>query len=112
MINKSGFEPRGMAVLVEPYEPEFSSPSGLVIPPSVREKTSVVEQRAIVVAIGPMAWDAEKEPRAKVGDLVMISKWAGWAGVGPADGKLYRFINCNDIFAVITDEALRAKVAA
>lgn len=112
MENKSGFEPRGQAVLVEPYEPELDRVLGatkLVIPASVREKTGVVEQRARVVAIGPESWKAEGQPRAKVGEIVMISKWAVWSGIGPADGKLYRFINCNDVFAVITDEG---KVAA
>lgn len=102
-MNKSGLSPRGHAVLIEPYEPEFKR-SVIVIPDSVAEGTKMRESRGIVIAIGPSAWDDEKEPRAAVGDKVMISKYVGAFVTGPADGAAYRMINDRDIFCVITDE--------
>lgn len=107
-MNTSGLKPVGRAVLVEPYEPEIRQ--GVIhIPKSVSEKTQMVEQRAIVVAVGEACWLDEPSPRAKVGDKVLISKYSGYLAEGPADGKQYRFINCNDIFGVITKEKARGR---
>ena len=66
----------------------------------------MIEDRAVVLEIGPAAWDNEPEPRAKVGDHVMISKFAGTMAQGPLDGKTYRIINDQDIYVVIAPEAL------
>lgn len=66
----------------------------------------MLEQRAIVVEIGPDAWNGPNEtPRAVVGEKVLVSRFAGYMAQGTADGKQYRFINCNDIFAGIQVEA-------
>jgi co-chaperonin GroES (HSP10) len=104
MQNNSGLKPLGRAVLVEPYEPETRK-SLIVIPENVRERTAAVEQRAVIVEVGPEAWAEEQSPRALPGDRVIVSKYAGWMAVGPLDGRLYRFVNCNDIFAGITAES-------
>jgi co-chaperonin GroES (HSP10) len=105
MKNKSGLTPVGQAVLVEPYEPERNVKSSIIaIPPSARERMTMAEQRATVVAIGPEAWKDEKGPRAKVGDRVMISAYAGMMTTGPRDGKQYRVINARDIFLCISAE--------
>jgi len=61
----------------------------------------MAEQRAIVIAVGPEAWIKEKHPRAKVGDHVMISAYAGMLTTGPKDNKQYRVVNANDIFLKI-----------
>ena len=103
MSNKSGLKPLGRAVLVEPYEPEVTQ--GLIaIPDHVKAKTQMVEQRAIVVDVGAAAWEDESQPRAAAGDKVLITKYAGYLAVGPADGKSYRLVNDRDIFAAITEE--------
>lgn len=102
-VNRSGLKPLGVAVLVEPYEPEIKA-SRLHLPPTVAERSSMVETRAIVVAIGPSAWHDEMQPRAKVGDKVFITKLAGVMAVGPLDGKTYRLVNDRDIFCQITSE--------
>lgn len=104
--NTSGLRPAGRAVLVIAHEPELDrarKQSNLIIPQTVSEKTTVLENRARVVAIGPTAWDDEKQPRAAVGDLVLITKFAGFVTLG-ADGRLYRLINDRDIFCVIEKE--------
>jgi len=101
--NTSGLAPLGRAVIVEYYEPERKE-SMIVLPDNVKDRTVMVEQRAVVVEIGPACWPNEPQ-RAKVGDRVMIARFSGYAFVGPADGKRYRIVNDNDIFARITHDA-------
>lgn len=103
MKNESGLSPRGRAVLVKHYQPEQKG-SVIVLPDSVKQSQAQVEQRAIVVAVGPAAWPDEP-PRAEVGEKVLISKFAGYIAKGPADGELYALVNDRDIFAVIVEEA-------
>ena len=103
--NPSGLRPKGVAVLVRPYEPELAKAKenfGLIIPIGVQEKTVVVENRATVIEIGAMAWHDEKEPRAKVGDVVLITKFAGFIATGK-DATLYRLVNDRDIFCVVEE---------
>lgn len=100
--NKSGLMPLGRAVLVKHYEPERKE-SAIYIPDNVNDKVLLVEQRAVVLAIGPACWPDEP-PRAKVGDRVLISKMSGYMAVGPADGARYRIVNDRDIFAAIVGE--------
>lgn len=99
MINESGLRPLGLAVLVVPYEPEEVKKSVIVIPDTAKERQVLLEQRAIVVEVGPEAWRDEQSPRAKPGDKVMIGKFAGAMIIGPKDGKQYRMVNDRDIFA-------------
>jgi co-chaperonin GroES (HSP10) len=83
--------------LVEPAELEKHQ--GLIqIPDNVRANSASVEQSCRVVAVGPEAWKDETVPRARSGDLVLVTKYAGYLTMGPADGKLYRLVNANDIF--------------
>ena len=103
MVNTSGLVPLGRAVLVQPYEPEIKK-SMIALPDTVSERTMMVESRAIVVAIGPAAWSDENEARAKPGDKVFITKYAGYMAKGPADGKMYRVVNDRDLFCGITKE--------
>lgn len=103
MINESGLKPLGRAVLVAPYEPEVSS-SVIVLPDEVRGRMQTVEQRAVVVEIGPCAWNDEPTPRAAPGDHVIIARFAGHMAEGTKDKKQYRFINDRDIFAAIEVE--------
>jgi co-chaperonin GroES (HSP10) len=100
--NTSGVRPLGRAVLVEYYEPERRD-SAIYIPAAVRMAEVLLEQRAVVIAIGPEAW-CEGLPRAKPGDRVLIAKFSGYSLKGPQDGRLYRIINDQDIFAAITHE--------
>lgn len=104
MINKSGLHPQGVAVLTAPYEPEVKLWSDtLVIPDSVRESLSVLENRVVVVEVGPAAWSDEPQPRAKPGDVVLITKHSGFVATG-ADGLLYRIVNARDLFCTIDSQ--------
>lgn len=120
MENTSGLDPRGVAVLIKPYKPERKG--GLIeIPAEVAGRMSMVDQRAVVVAVGEAAWKDEgywkpvlwglfrrwvQKPRAKVGERVLVTKFAGFmAGEGiTEDGQQYRLVNDRDIFCAITYE--------
>jgi co-chaperonin GroES (HSP10) len=101
MKNESGLIPKGRAVLVKHYQPEQKA-SMIVIPDSVKQSQAQVEQRAVVVAIGPAAWPDEPA-RAEVGEKVLISKFAGYIAKGPKDGELYALVNDRDIFCGIEE---------
>lgn len=100
--NCSGLLPAGHAVLVEPYDLE----EGIIaIPDATKERTRLLDARAVVLAVGPNAWQGETAgPRAEVGDHVMITNYCGFKATGPLDGKMYKLVNENDIFALITTE--------
>lgn len=102
-MNKSGLRPLGRAVLVKPYVPERVA-SIIELPDFVEAQNSSLEQRAIVVEVGISAWCDEPMPRAKPGDRVLVSKFAGHMAKGTADGEQYRFVNDRDIFAAIETE--------
>lgn len=100
--NPSGLSPRGHAVLVKPYEPEVTGQL-IVLPAAVRDGMLMLEQRAVVIAVGPNSWVDEVEPRALPGDKVMIAKYAGVGAVGPLDGVQYRIVNDRDIYCVLEE---------
>lgn len=105
VVNTSGLAPLGRAVLVEHYEPERQS-SVIVLTDTAHDRSLMVEQRAVVIEVGPHAWPNEP-PRARPGDKVLIAKLSGYLAVGPADGKKYRLISDQDIFAKITQEVAK-----
>lgn len=108
VVNRSGLRPAGRAVLVQAYEPELDRAkkvTNLIIPETVRERTAILENRARVIAVGAAAWSDESEPRAKVGDLVLVTKFAGFVAPG-SDGQAYRLVNDRDIFCVIEQEGV------
>lgn len=108
MINKSGLYPQGHAVLVQAYEPEVEKfQTSLIIPDSVRQSFSVLENRVVVVALGLEAWADERGPRASPGDIVMVTKHAGFVATG-ADGEMYRLVNDRDIFCKLDRKLFEA----
>lgn len=102
MVNNSGLDPRGVAVLIKLYEPERKG-AQIVLPDNVQGRLSMVDNRAVVVAVGPSAWHDEPAPRAVVGEKVLVTKFAGFMAKGPLDGEMYRLVNDRDIFCAITD---------
>lgn len=103
MSNESGLVPCARAVLIRPYTPERKE-GLIVLPDEVMGRDQMIEQRAVVVEIGPDAWKGEDQPRCKVGDKVLVSAYAGYMAKGTKDGKQYRFVNDRDIFAIIEVE--------
>ncbi len=120
MINESGLDPRGVAVLIQAYMPERKQ-ALIELPKSVESQVAMVDLRATVIDVAPCAWQDEGMyerrwyslwllkhwvpiPRAKVGDKVLVTKFAGIMAVGPADGKQYRLVNDRDVYCRITAE--------
>jgi len=101
-VNESGLKPLGRAVLVEHYEPERKE-GLIVIPENVKDRTVMLEQRAVVVELGEHCYPDEPR-RCEPGDKVLISRMAGYLAIGPADSKRYLMVNDRDIFAKITKE--------
>ena len=97
MQNTSGLEPVGRAVLVKPLESNEIKSAIIAIPDTAKDRLMMAEQLALVIAVGPEAWREERQPRAKPGDKVMISKYAGMVTVG-SDRETYRVVNANDVF--------------
>lgn len=100
MTNDSGLIPLGRAVLVKMEEAQKKG-GMIAIPDSVKERQSIMEDRAVVVAIGAECWADESTPRAAVGDSVIVTKMAGYVVRGPKDEQLYRLVNDRDIFCRI-----------
>lgn len=98
--NESGLRPLGRAVLVRHIERKEGL---IVIPENVDDRVKMIETKVEVIEIGPAAWPNE-EARAKKGDIVMISRMAGWFAGKARDGLTYRIVNDNDIFAGVEDE--------
>lgn len=101
-MNTSGLNPKGRAVLVKPYEPAIDK-GAIYIPDTIKTNMQTVEQRAIVIAIGPECWKEEGVPRAVEGEHVLISAYAGYMATGVKDKEQYRFVNDRDIFAGIEE---------
>lgn len=95
--NPSGWHPAGRAVLVKTYQAEKISDI-IEMPESYTDRMAMLEQRAEVIAVGESAWHDEPVPRARPGDHVIITKYAGYILAGE-DGEIYRMINDRDIFA-------------
>lgn len=102
IVNTSGLEPQGQAVLCMPYTPEIKA-SPIIIPEESIRRMETLDARVIVIAIGPDAWGGST-PRAKVGDKVLVSAYCGSMLRGPADDKQYRMVNGRDIYGTITSE--------
>ncbi len=103
LANPSGLDPRGVAVLVRPLDVK---PKGSMIelPPGVKDRLTTLENEVVVIAIGPSAWHDEPAPRAKIGETVLVTKFAGFMVKGPKDGVPYRLVNDRDIFCAITGD--------
>lgn len=105
VTNTSGLRPLGRAVLLEHYEPERKV-GLIVIPDNVKDRTVMLEQRAVVIELGEHAYPDEPQ-RCKPGDKVLVARMSGYLAVGPADGKRYLMVNDRDIFAQITEEKVQ-----
>lgn len=103
MENKSGLRPLGVAVLLKPYEPERKG-AIIALPDAVRDRVAMVDNRAIVVEVGQSCWHDEPAPRAKAGDKVLVTKFAGFSAKGE-DGETYRLVNDRDIFCALVGES-------
>lgn len=92
--------PLGDRLVVKSIEKESTTPSGIVLPESAKEKP----QEGKVISVGPGARDddGDRQPLdVQVGDTVLYAKYAG-TEVKINDEKLL-ILRENDILAVVED---------
>jgi chaperonin GroES len=84
-------------VIVEPIEQEETTPSGIVLPETAKEKP----QRGSVIAAGPGRIEDGKriDMEVKVGDTVIYARYAGTEF--KLDGKKLLILSEKDILATL-----------
>lgn len=90
-------KPLGERVVIKMLESEETTKSGIVLPGSAKEKPQVAE----VIAVGPGGFADGKEIKmeVKVGDKVLISKYAGTEV--KLDNQEYTILKQSDILGVV-----------
>ena len=85
-------------ILIEPLEKEQTTPSGIVIPDTAKEKP----QEGKVVAVGPGRLEEGKRIKLEVkkGDTVIYKKWGG--NEVKVDGKEMLLVKEEDVLAIIS----------
>jgi chaperonin GroES len=91
--------PLGDRVIVEPLEQEETTPSGIVLPETAKEKP----QKGTVIARGPGRIEDGKrvEMEVSVGDTVIYAKYAGTEF--KLDGKKLLILSEKDILAKLAE---------
>lgn len=98
VVNIKDVKPLADRVLVEPLEQEETTPSGLVLPDTAKEKP----QEGKVLAVGPgrLLDSGERAPmEVKANDRVLFAKYAGTEI--KKDDKKYLLLSEKDILAVM-----------
>ena len=96
-MSKINIKPLADRVLVQPYEAETTTSSGIIIPDTAKEKP----QEGEVVAIGPGIKNDQGKLSpldVKVGDIVLFGKWSGTDV--KIDGKEYSIMKEADIMGI------------
>jgi chaperonin GroES len=90
-------KPLGDRVVIKMIEMEETTKSGIVLPGTAKEKPQVAE----IIAVGPGGVVDGKEVtmQVKVGDRVLISKYAGTEI--KMDNVEYTVLKQNDILAIV-----------
>lgn len=86
-------KPLADRVVIKMLEAEETTKSGIVLPGSAKEKPQVAE----VKAVGPGTEEVKME--VKVGDKVLISKYAGTEV--KIDGEEYTIVKQGDILTIV-----------
>ena len=101
-------QPQGWHILIKKPKPKDKSVGGILLPDMAKDAEDYLSVCAQVVAIGPMCWcdKATGEPWAtgpwaKPGDWVVIPRYTQFKML--IDDEDYRFINDDEIIAVIND---------
>ena len=94
--------PCGHRVLVRLEEVEEESKGGIILAREITQRDKYATTKAHVVHIGSNAFKDFGDGHAwcKVGDLVMIAKYAGENQEDIEPGQVFRIINDEDIIAV------------
>lgn len=95
--------PSGHRVLLELIDPETKSKGGIIIAGADTERAKLAVEEGIVISLGINAFKdfSNGEPWCKIGDTVMIARYAGVDKKDPNTDKNYRVVNDEDIVGVI-----------
>ena len=96
---KINLQPTPGNILIEPFEAETKTASGIYLPDSASTEKP---QKGKVLAVGSDEITdngVKKTPPVKVGDVVIYKKWGGTEV--KIDGTEYLFAKFDDILAVI-----------
>jgi chaperonin GroES len=95
---KINIKPLEDRIVVRPEEGEETTPSGIVIPDTAKEKP----QEGTVVAVGPGRFeDGNRVPLdVSVGDKVIYSKYGGTEV--KVEGEEYLILSARDVLAVLS----------
>ena len=90
-------KPLADRVVVKSVEAEETTKTGIILPGAAKEKPQVAE----VIAVGPGGTVEGKEVKmsVKVGDRVIVSKYAGTEI--KCDGREYNIVRNDDILAIV-----------
>ena len=102
------FRPLHDRVVVTRIDAEDKTPSGIIIPDTVKEKPS----QGQVISVGPGGRDEAGKITPidlKVGDRVLFGKWSGTEV--KIEGVEYLIMKESDIMGVIEETAARRKAA-
>jgi len=101
-------EPRGFKLLIEKPKPKDKTDGGILLPDQAIEAENYLSICAKLIAVGPLAWrDRETGERwkggawAEIGDWIIVPKFTQFRM--EIDDKEYRFINDDEIIAVVSD---------
>jgi len=95
-------KPLADRVVVEPIEQEETTPSGIVLPETAKEKPQ--EGRVLAVGPGRMNDEGKRWPLdVKEGDKVLFAKYAGTEVKLPDDRKIL-VLKESDILAIVENE--------
>ena len=102
--NESGIQPVEDKVLLLPDAP-CDEIRGIIKPDTTKEMERMAQVRALLVAVGGNCFENWDEPIPKIGDRVMIMKYAGIHDIEGADGRYYQLTTDRDITAILEDES-------
>jgi len=86
-------KPLADRVVIKMAEAEETTPSGIVLTGSAKEKPQIAE----IIEVGPGTDEVKME--VKIGDKVLVSKYAGTEV--KLDGVEYMLLRQNDVLAIV-----------
>lgn len=112
-------QPSGWRILLEIPEVEEKTKGGIILSAQTRDNEKILTFMGVVTLMGPLCYTRDdmagvmvdiKNPRApaepwcKIGDTVLVSKYAGTKVI--VRGKEYRLINDDEVQAVVPDPSI------
>lgn len=97
-MNKSGYNPLDLRVLVKVDEVDEYSEGGILLTESTKENDEMKQVTGTLIAMGENAFE-ELTDKPEVGTKLVFGKFNGWYTTGN-DGENYRILNDKDIIAI------------